>query len=169
MTVTLSLVLAVLGAAGCGGPADGTGSTKTRPDSAAVSAPTSAAATPLTADPTAAAPMTEPAVAPSAAADTGSAEAAAAVTPLEGTAWAGTDSDGDAYVYRFNPAGQYGFTSPSGTYNDSSDTWSQTGDQVTMSTSGGYSTYHGTIVGDSISGTASNIRGHSWTWTATRQ
>lgn len=124
----------------------------------------------------AATPSETPSSAPAAASSTpsaapGSSEPAAtdAVPDLAGSTWAGTDSDGDAYVYRFEAGGQYAFTSPSGSYQDPGDTWSQSGDQVTMSTSGGYATYTGTIQGDTVSGTASNISGHSWTWTADRQ
>ena len=89
--------------------------------------------------------------------------------PLEGTSWAGTDSDGDYYVYRFLPSSQFNYTSPTGTFGGPGETWTQEGNQVTMKTDGGYSTRVGTIQGDTISGTGSNAAGASWTWTAQRQ
>ncbi|SDF96970.1 hypothetical protein SAMN05216377_10858 [Pseudonocardia oroxyli] len=93
----------------------------------------------------------------------------AGVTVIEGTSWAGTDSDGDAYVYTFNPGGRYAYQSPNGSFGGDDDTWAQTGDQLVMKTSGGYATYIGTVGDGVISGTASNIQGRTWTWTAKQQ
>lgn len=173
---TVVVMLALVGTvAGCGGTAAGTGSAKTRPeqDSAGPSVTTSAATAPSSTSP----PPSTTVVTSGAVSETvtatqpadGASTTSAPAVELEGTTWAGTDSDGDAYVYRFNPGGHLGFTSPSGTYDDAEDTWSQSGDQVTMSTANGYSTYQGTIQSGQLSGTASNVVGHQWTWTATPQ
>lgn len=86
---------------------------------------------------------------------------------LTGSTWAGTDSDGDYYVYRFRPAGRLEYTSPSGTFHAA--TWRQTGERVYMETNGRYSEYEGTIDGGSMNGRAWNRRGHEWSWSANRR
>ena len=85
---------------------------------------------------------------------------------LEGTVWAGTDSDGDYYVFRYLPGGVLKYTSPTDTHVG---TWRQTGEKVTMSVGNGYSQYTGTIAGGTIRGTASNKADHTWQWTVTKQ
>ena len=88
---------------------------------------------------------------------------------LAGTSWEGTDSDGDHYVYRFIAGGHLAYTSPTGTFDQTEDSWSQSGPQVTMKTVHGYSTRVGTLSGDTMSGTASNVANRSWTWSAQRR
>jgi hypothetical protein len=85
------------------------------------------------------------------------------------TTWAGTDSDGDYYVFTFKSGGRVAFTSPSGTYDEAGDTWAQAGSQITISLTDGYATYTGTISGDTMSGTAINTKSHTWTWSFRRQ
>lgn len=169
-TIIAALLLTGLVAVGCAGaPATPTAptapvdaeDTKNQAETQATPATTAAAAPSSAADVTTSAP----------AAPTGATAqpAAPSVQQVEGTVWAGTDSDGDYYVYRFNANGLFGYTSPQRSFDGPTNTWSQAADQVTMSTDNGYSTYLGTIEGDTISGTASNRRGQSWTWTATPQ
>lgn len=47
------------------------------------------------------------------------------------------------------------------------DEWSQKGKKVTISYNDHYATYKGTVKGNTITGTAKNIVGKKWTWTAT--
>ncbi|MBN8580935.1 MAG: hypothetical protein J0L96_09705 [Anaerolineae bacterium] len=89
------------------------------------------------------------------------------VQNLEGTVWAGTDSDGDYYVYEFLPGGVLKFTSPTGTFAE--DKWEQNGNSVYMEMSNKYCEYTGVINGDTITGNAWNKDGHTWTWTAKKQ
>jgi outer membrane biogenesis lipoprotein LolB len=92
------------------------------------------------------------------------------MTPsVENTIWSGTDSEGDAYVFRFRPAGHLAFSSPSGTYDDATDTWTQSGATITLSMSSGYATYKGSIVGNTMAGDASNIVNRNWQWSVTKQ
>ena len=93
----------------------------------------------------------------------------AAAPSLEGTYWSGLDSDGDFYTYRFFPGGHLGYTSPSGTYMGATDAWIQDRSSIQMSINNAYSIRNGTISGDQMSGSARNMAGHTWTWTATRQ
>ena len=86
-----------------------------------------------------------------------------------GTYWSGTDSQGHLYVYRFLPDGHLGYTSPGGTYGDADDTWTQNGASIRMSMNAGYAIREGTIAGDQMSGSAHNVEGSTWTWSATRQ
>ena len=44
--------------------------------------------------------------------------------------------------------------------------WEQSGDIVHIYTNQKYSTYIGTLSGDSMSGTGSNVMGHEWDWEA---
>jgi|GEM_PF-4655636 len=88
---------------------------------------------------------------------------------VAGTFWAGVDSDGDYYIYRFFVGGRLGYTSPNGTYSGSSDTWTQTDTAIIMSVNGGYAIREGTINGNQMQGSAWNAVGHHWTWTAIKQ
>jgi hypothetical protein len=91
------------------------------------------------------------------------------LTPsIEGTVWAGTDSEGRDYVFRFKPRARLAFSTPSGSYDEDGDTWSQQGVSVTMSMTWGYATYRGAIDGDTMSGSASNIVGRHWRWSVHR-
>ncbi len=86
---------------------------------------------------------------------------------LVGTTWAGTDSDGDYYVYHFREKGRLEYTSPTGTFHAA--TWRQTGARLYMETNGRYSEYEGTITGADMAGRAWNRRGHQWSWSAKRR
>ena len=83
---------------------------------------------------------------------------------LAGSVWAGKDSDGDYYVYRFRSGGHLEYTSPTGTFRGA--TWRQNGDRLYMQTNDRYSEYEGRIVGRRIEGRAWNRGGHEWSWVA---
>lgn len=156
-TAALLVLGAGCAAGGAGGAAD---------DAKDLPAASTAAAAPTDAGPAAATSAVPTSYVPEPGATT---PTASEVRQVEGTTWAGTDPDGDYCSYRFESDGHLACTSPSGENDGPSNTWSQSGDQVTLLTSGGYSTRVGTIQGDGISGTASNVSGRSWTWTAQLQ
>jgi len=88
---------------------------------------------------------------------------------LAGTAWR---------VVRNYTVGNYRSSSAvinfhnDGTWNESgfggrdTNSWEQSGDIVHIYTNQKYSTYIGTLSGDSMSGTGSNVLGHEWDWEA---
>lgn len=86
---------------------------------------------------------------------------------IAGSTWAGVDSDGDYYVYRFRSNGKLEYTSPTGTFHSA--TWRQTGSKVYLETNGRYSEYEGSIKGGKMTGRAWNRRGHEWSWSAERR
>ena len=49
-----------------------------------------------------------------------------------------------------------------------SGTWQQEGDSVAMTLNNTYATYTGTISGNTMSGTARNAAGRTWTWRMNR-
>jgi hypothetical protein len=93
--------------------------------------------------------------------------AATAIRSIAGTTWAGTDSDGDDYTFRFMPGGALHYTSPTGSYENG--TWTQEGKRVAFEMNDHYSDYEGTIEGETMQGKASNKAGHAWTWSVTRR
>ncbi|MDQ6963141.1 MAG: hypothetical protein Q9M28_11565 [Mariprofundaceae bacterium] len=101
-------------------------------------------------------------------ASTGNTISSHAVPSISGTTWAGTDSEGDHYVYRFFPNGELGFTSPTGTFRDG-DTWKQDGKTIYFETNKKYSEYEGVINGNTMQGKAWNTQKDTWTWTATKK
>ena len=89
---------------------------------------------------------------------------------IEGTTWAGTDSDGDFYEYTFLKGGQLRYktnTSRKGivTFEDKGDVWAQNG-QIIIMLKGNFSTQVGNLIGDRMEGKAWNFRGRRWTWEA---
>jgi uncharacterized protein (TIGR02996 family) len=85
---------------------------------------------------------------------------------LVGTCWAGHDSDGAFYVFRFRPRGRLNYTSPTGTFENG--TWRQVGNVVRMEMNRHYADYEGVIAGDRIRGGARNIERRRWRWDVTR-
>jgi len=89
------------------------------------------------------------------------------IPSIEGTTWAGTDSDGDYYEYTFLKGGQLRFrTNTSGTFKtweDDGDVWAQNGSIVVMVVSK-YTARQGIISGSRMSGDAWNVTGRRWTW-----
>jgi hypothetical protein len=88
---------------------------------------------------------------------------------LTGTHWwiAYTEPGGTAYEYDliFHPGGRLENSHPNETTPDN-DAWLQTGDAVVLLFNDSYATYHGQIAGDAMTGTAVNITGAAWSWTA---
>ena len=81
---------------------------------------------------------------------------------LDKTAWVGRSSSDGFCIYRYLPKGVLNYTSNGGTYQNG--TWWQIGNQVFMETNAHYADYQGTIAEGRISGKASNIVNHDWTW-----
>ncbi|HMP57931.1 MAG TPA: hypothetical protein PKD86_01150 [Gemmatales bacterium] len=81
---------------------------------------------------------------------------------LEGTTWRGVDSDGDEYTLRFLPDGALQADTPQGRKAQAS--WKITGDEVYFQFNNRYSEYRGRLRGDTMEGTAENVRGRTWTW-----
>lgn len=100
-----------------------------------------------------------------------SAESAAPALPkgieLEGTTWAGPDSDGTPWSFTYKPGGALHY-SLAGSEQDSG-TWKQHGSKVIMETNDHYADFTGTIEGNTITGSAHNRAGKAWTWVAERQ
>jgi hypothetical protein len=92
-----------------------------------------------------------------------------AVTGLTGTRWFiyYTEPSGDYYEYelRFQLNGRLENTHPNDSTPDN-DAWQQSGDVVTLLFNDAYATYTGSIVGDTITGTAVNVTGAFWSWDA---
>lgn len=90
------------------------------------------------------------------------------VASIEGTTWAGIDSDGDFYEYTFLPKGQLRYRTNTSrsrivTFEDKGDVWAQNGPIVIICISN-YSTNLGTMKGNEITGDAWNVKGRRWTW-----
>jgi hypothetical protein len=98
---------------------------------------------------------------------TNAAEASEKTIALAGTTWSGKDSDGDSYVYTFEPDGTLAYQSPSGSFRNG--TWNQFGRAVYLEINGHISERLGEITDNTIEGKAWNNKGRSWTWTASRR
>ena len=94
------------------------------------------------------------------------------IRSIEGTTWAGKDSDGDYYEYTFLKGGKLRFrTKTDGsfkTYEDKGDEWAQNGAIVLMVMSK-YTTRQGKIVDGRLQGDAWNVVGRRWTWVAEKK
>ncbi|HLB64108.1 MAG TPA: hypothetical protein VJJ46_04655 [Anaerolineales bacterium] len=90
---------------------------------------------------------------------------------LTGTRWFiyYYESGGDYYEYElvFHSGGRLENSHPNESTPDN-DAWVQTGDTVILLFNDSYATYEGRINGETISGTAVNIRGAVWSWDAYR-
>jgi hypothetical protein len=90
-----------------------------------------------------------------------------AVAEIEGTTWAGMESDGNSIVYEFLSGGILKYTSPTGTFTNG--TWHQYESAVYMETNDHYAEILGFIVGETMTGNAWNVTGYRWEWTITLQ
>jgi len=92
-----------------------------------------------------------------------------AFTPasVAGTTWAGTDSDGDHYEYKFQASGALHYSSPTGFWKNG--TWKQEGNEIYMETNNKYSERQGTISGNRMEGQAWNVKDRRWTWVAEKK
>jgi hypothetical protein len=89
------------------------------------------------------------------------------VPSVEGTMWAGKDSDDAYYEFHFQPYGELHYKSPSGFY--TTDHWKQDGYTIYMEMTNKYAEYKGLIKGDKMEGNAWNVTGKTWTWRVERQ
>ncbi|MFO0867633.1 MAG: hypothetical protein U0935_01675 [Pirellulales bacterium] len=85
---------------------------------------------------------------------------------LKGTVWSGRDSEGDDYVFSFEPDGTVAYKSPTGSFRNGK--WSQFGNAVYFHMNDHYSEYLGEVSGRSLAGKAWNVTGRKWTWRTTR-
>lgn len=79
-------------------------------------------------------------------------------TDLTGTSWSGVDSDGDATTFGFEADGTVALTFKGEAFDDASDTWSQSGNAVTVNIyfndTIGTAVYTGDVAGESMNLTA---------------
>jgi osmotically-inducible protein OsmY len=94
------------------------------------------------------------------------ASATGAVSSLAGTSWnvVETNSSGDRDIFNFMPDGTLSYSYQNGSYTNG--TWKQDGDSVYIEMNHKFVEYKGRITGSHIEGTASNVKGENWTWTA---
>jgi hypothetical protein len=86
---------------------------------------------------------------------------------LAGTTWSGTDSDGDHYVFTFEPDGTLAYKSPTGSFRNGK--WSQFKTSVYFEMNDHVSEYLGAIADDDIEGKAWNSKkARKWTWKVRR-
>lgn len=81
---------------------------------------------------------------------------------LPGTVWAGNDSGGSYYVWRFLEGGRINYSSPSGDWDRA--TWRQVGPLVVIETNFHYATYEGVVAGKLLRGWAANVVRADWRW-----
>ncbi len=85
----------------------------------------------------------------------------------EGTVWAGQDSNGRAYVFRYLKGGAFSYTAPEGTFTNGA--WKQDGAKLTWDVNNKFVEYVATINGDKLTGEAVNTQGVKKTFTFKRQ
>ena len=101
-------------------------------------------------------------------------KAASLVTEgIEGTTWAGTDSDGDWYEYTFLKGGRLRYStnterSKTETIEDPKNVWAQNGQLVVILIQN-FSVNLGTIEGRQMKGNAWNVKERRWTWEAVKK
>jgi hypothetical protein len=85
---------------------------------------------------------------------------------LSGTSWSVVETDPDASrdIFNFMPDGTLAYSYQNGSYTNG--TWKQDGDSIYIEMNHKFVEYKGRITGTHIEGTAANIKGESWTWTA---
>src|SRR5262249_17287033 len=81
---------------------------------------------------------------------------------LPGSIWAGSDSGGSFYVWRFLDDGHISYSSPSGDWDRA--TWRQIGPLVLIETNFHYATYEGIVAGRLLRGWAANVVRADWPW-----
>jgi uncharacterized protein (TIGR02996 family) len=81
---------------------------------------------------------------------------------LPGTVWAGTDSDGGYYIWRFATGGAVDYSSGTGDFKTAS--WRQIGPLVMIQTNFHYATYEGLAAGRALRGWAANVVERDWAW-----
>jgi osmotically-inducible protein OsmY len=89
------------------------------------------------------------------------------VASLAGTSWTVVETDGDRDIFNFLADGTLSYSYQNGSYTNG--TWKQDGDSIYIQMNNKYVEYQGRITGTHIEGTASNVKGNHWTWTADLQ
>jgi hypothetical protein len=89
-----------------------------------------------------------------------------AVPPLAETTWAVTNSLGNSFTFTFEKDGTLTYTTRDGTYRNGK--WKQTDKSIYIEMNDKYAEHNGEINGDTIEGTASNVKGVTWTWKMTK-
>jgi hypothetical protein len=91
--------------------------------------------------------------------------------PLSGdladSTWQVTDSDGEEYEFYFRPQGVLHYQTSRGLRVNGN--WKKDGDAIEITMNAGFAVLKGTLVGDTITGTATSRTGHTWNWQATMQ
>jgi hypothetical protein len=91
------------------------------------------------------------------------------VASLAGTSWTvvETDTEGSRDIFNFLADGTLSYSYQNGSYTNG--TWKQDGDSIYIEMNHKFVEYQGRITGTHIEGTASNVKGNHWTWTADNQ
>jgi hypothetical protein len=89
------------------------------------------------------------------------------VASLAGTSWTVVETDGDNDIFNFLSDGTLSYSYQNGSYTNG--TWKQDGDSIYIEMNNKFVEYQGRITGTHIDGTASNVKGNHWTWTADYQ
>jgi len=91
-----------------------------------------------------------------------------AILDLSGTTWEGETTNGYNFTnstFLADGTFKYSYTSDVNNVTDMTNaTWTQEGKQVKIEFNNHFADYTGTLEGDLLSGTASNVKGNSWTW-----
>jgi hypothetical protein len=92
--------------------------------------------------------------------------AASTVASIAGSSWnvVETDTEGSRDIFNFLADGTLSYSYQNGSYTNG--TWKQYGDAIYIEMNKKFVEYRGRISGTHIEGTASNVKGNTWTWTA---
>jgi hypothetical protein len=98
--------------------------------------------------------------------NTSSAYSNCAAASLAGTSWTvvETDTEGSRDIFNFLANCTLSYSYQNGSYTNG--TWKQDGASIYIEMNNKFVEYRGRISGSHIEGTASNVKGHNWTWTA---
>jgi hypothetical protein len=96
--------------------------------------------------------------------NTYTASANGGVASIAGSSWNVIETNGDRDIFNFIADGTLSYSYQNGSYTNG--TWSQDGDSIYIEMNNKYVEYRGRISGTHIEGTASNVKGKTWTWTA---
>ena len=92
---------------------------------------------------------------------------APAISPIVGTTWAGSDSNGDRWMFRFGAGGHLEYDSPSGDRTSAS--WRQNDAVFYMELNNDYAQLRATRVGTSLHGEGRNLPGGTWSFSLEQQ
>lgn len=89
------------------------------------------------------------------------------VNRLEGTFWAGTDSDGSPFVFEFQKSGKFKYVPATGVI--SKGRWKLNASSLDIEINGKFVEFTGNLENDRMEGMASSRAGRTWKWSATKQ